>query len=440
LLEQIPCDLHGGRVLPALLGLGIEPDVMRPRARESLQPHGARLLVPVLDAPAGLHDLVRAHAGVADQDELVIASIGAHHLQRGDLLDVAPSIVLPEALINDVVEVKILQMFDLAASPTKQRLTGAHVIVQRAADVQKQQHLDGVAPLGNEFEIQHPGVARGGVYGVVQIQVLGGAFAGELAELAQRDLDVAGAELDGVVEIAELALVPDLDRTPMPGAVLTDAYAFRVVAVRPERRDASRADPFGAAFMALLLLLQTLLQRFDELVPTAQRLDLRLLLRREIALGHAAQPLLWDARHHALEQLFGAFEMGGEGPVETVEPALVLHERRTRQIVEVFGAGVRELRLKRLEQRQELGDRDRHAGLAQLEKEWNQHKSEKRIAMADSAETQRRLRLLTTFRLSAIRFKTSLPLSSVQENELLEQMHILLVLEQRAIKRRDRLP
>src|SRR5206468_9600015 len=44
------------------------------------------------------------------------------------------------------------------------------------------------------------------------IELLGRAGAGELAQAAQRNLDVAGAELDLVVEVLELALVPDLHR------------------------------------------------------------------------------------------------------------------------------------------------------------------------------------------------------------------------------------
>jgi len=41
-----------------------------------------------------------------------------------------------------------------------------------------------------------------------RVELFGGAKPSEAAQAAERDLDVAGAELDRVVEVAELALVP----------------------------------------------------------------------------------------------------------------------------------------------------------------------------------------------------------------------------------------
>jgi hypothetical protein len=73
--------------------------------------------------------------------------------------------------------------------------------------------------------------------------------------------------------------------------LLADAHALGVVAVGAERRGAGGADPLVAALMALLLLLEALLQRLHELVPAAQRLDLRLLLVAEIAHASFLQPV-----------------------------------------------------------------------------------------------------------------------------------------------------
>ena len=47
-----------------------------------------------------------------------------------------------------------------------------------------------------------------------------------LPEALQRDLDIAGAQLDRIVEIAELALVPDLDGTLVTAFLLPDSYNF----------------------------------------------------------------------------------------------------------------------------------------------------------------------------------------------------------------------
>ena len=170
-----------------------------------------------------------------------------------------------------------------------------------------------------------------------------------------------------------LALVPHFHRAAIARFILADANAFRVVAVSAERRRAARADPFVAALMTLLLLLETFLQRLDELVPAAQRLDLRLFLLGQRALAHAPQPFLRNAREHRFEGLFGALEVRGEGTIEAIKMPLVLHQAGARQEVEIFRARIRKLRLKRFEQRQELGDRYRHAAFAQFEEETESH-------------------------------------------------------------------
>jgi len=68
------------------------------------------------------------------------------------------------------------------------------------------------------------------VDGAVDVQLFGGAFTGELAQPAQGQLDVAGAQFDLVVEVLVLALVPDLYRLALALAGLADANAFRVEA------------------------------------------------------------------------------------------------------------------------------------------------------------------------------------------------------------------
>src|SRR6185369_7444101 len=151
------------------------------------------------------------------------------------------------------------------------------------------------------------------------------------------------------------------------------ANAFRVVAVGAERRSARGADPLVAALVPLLLLFQALLQRLDQLVPVVERFDLRLLFLGQRLLGYLLQPFFWNAREHRLEQFLRALEVRGERAVEAIEMPLVLDHAGARQEIEILGARLRELRFQRFEQRQELGDRDRHAGLAQLEEERDEH-------------------------------------------------------------------
>src|SRR3546814_8290964 len=97
----------------------------------------------------------------------------------------------------------------------------------------------------------------------------------------QRDLDVAGAEFLGVVEILELALFPDLQRT-LVLALAADPHAFGVVTRIAERAGAAGADPLAAALMSLLLLPEPLFERLHDLVPRPERLD-----RRHLQIGRA---------------------------------------------------------------------------------------------------------------------------------------------------------
>jgi hypothetical protein len=63
---------------------------------------------------------------------------------------------------------------------------------------------------------------------------VGRALAGEAAQAAQGDLDVARAEFDAVVEVAELALFPDLDRRAVAADSPPMRMPFGVVAAVPK--------------------------------------------------------------------------------------------------------------------------------------------------------------------------------------------------------------
>src|SRR5439155_14876122 len=127
------------------------------------------------------------------------------------------------------------------------------------------------------------GVGGGRLDGVIQVQLFRIALACKLAQAAQRDLDVARAQLLRVVVVLVGALVPDLDGALVAAFLLAYAYALRVVAIGTKRRSAARAYPFAAAFVAFLLLFKTLFQRFHELVP-AHFFDLGLVFGAEFQL------------------------------------------------------------------------------------------------------------------------------------------------------------
>src|SRR3954453_22909549 len=287
-VHQLADDLGRGGVVPILLRRRVEPYCARIGVGEPLHPDRARFLVEMLDRAAGMGDLIGAHRGVADEDELIVVAEFVEHVPGRRPLGVTAAIVLPQALIGAIVEVEEFEILELARRRREQFLADLDVRVHRAADVEEEQQLHRIVALGAHADVE-PALARGAVDRLVDVELVGGAVAGEAAQAAERDLDVAGAELDLAVEVPELALVPDLDRAAVAAALLADADAFGIVAVGAERGGAGGADPFGAALGAPLLALEPLLQRRHDLFPRAERLDLLHLLGGEVELGDLAK-------------------------------------------------------------------------------------------------------------------------------------------------------
>ena len=285
-----------------------------------------------------------------------------------------PPVVLPHRLVDEVVEVEVLQVLELPAGGGEQLLAHLHVVVHRAADVEEQQHLHRVVPLRDHADVEQAAVAGRRADGVVEVELLRRPLAREAPELAEGHLHVPGPDLHRVVEVPELPAVPHLDGAPVARFVLPDPHPLGVVAVGPERRLPGRPDPLVAALVAPLLLLQALLQLLHQLLEAAHRLDERLLLLAQRQLRLPAKPLLRDLPVQRVEQLLNALEVGPEALVEAVEMPLVLHERGPREVVEVVHAQQGDPALKRFEQGQVLGDRDRHVMPAKAEEEVDQHR------------------------------------------------------------------
>ena len=159
----------------------------------------------------------------------------------------------------------------------------------------------------------------------------------------------------------------------MTPLILPDAHAFGIVAIGAERRGAGGADPFVAAFMALLLFFEAFFQRLHELFPAAQRLDLLLLFLGEIFFGERAQPFFRDLREDRGIEIFESFEDVPEHPVEFVEIALVLHERRAREVIELVDLHLNHAVIQPIHQREIFLQGDGHLGRAKLIEELQEH-------------------------------------------------------------------
>src|SRR5882757_3772977 len=102
------------------------------------------------------------------------------------------------------------------------------------------------------------------------------ALARELAQLAQRHLDIARAELELIVQIAIVTSVPNLHALAFALIVvltilvlvltpLVHAHPFGVVTMDTKGGRAVRTNPFIAAGVPALLLTQSLEQRPHQL-------------------------------------------------------------------------------------------------------------------------------------------------------------------------------
>ena len=210
--------------------------------------------------------------------------------------------------------------------------------VHRAADIEKQQHFDRIAPLGAGFDIE-VAMFGGGADGAVEVQFVIGAVAGPARRRFSATLMLRVPSSTVSSRLRNSRLSQTLTARWWRTFVLADAHAFGVVAIGAEGRGARGADPFDAALMSALLLLQTFFQRLHQFLEAAERLDLGLFGLGQVLLGHFFQPVRGqiDGLQHSLQaNRLQPFECCREGPVEFVEIALVLHHGAARKVVKPF--------------------------------------------------------------------------------------------------------
>ena len=350
--DQFTDELDRASVFPrAFLGR-VQPDKVGITLDEALDPDAAGFLVPMLDRAAGIGDLVGAHRGIANDDDFVLRGVLVQHVPGIDPVIHPAAVILPEAFIGAVVEVVVFEVLYLGFCGGEQLLHDPHKGVHRAADIQQQQHGDGVALLGAHLDVEIA-LAGGVADRLVKVQFVLRALAGPFAQALHGDLDVPCTELDLVVVVLELALVPDFHGAAVAGLVLADAYAFGIVAIRSKRRSSAGADHLVAAFVALLLLFEALFQRFHQLLEAAHGLDFGHLLGGQEFLAHLLEPFLGQVLDvDRVGQRVEAFEDVGEDAVELVDVALVFHQGGAGEVVEVLDIHLDDLLVHRLHEGQ----------------------------------------------------------------------------------------
>ena len=183
--------------------------------------------------------------------------------------------------------------------------------------------------------------------------------------------------------------------------------------------------------MTTLLFFQTLLQRLHQLIPATQRFDLCFFFFCQQAFGKLFQPFFRNvSRQHGVER-FHAFEVGCKGAVKAVKVGLVFYQTYTRQMIKIIHTAVDHALLHRLAQHQVFLYGYRQAVLLQRKKEINQHKYVERFLVRRSWVFCLERRANARVSISTVSFR--------QKYQLFKQMYVLLVFQQRAIHRRDKL-
>ena len=269
------------------------------------------------------------------------------------------------------MEVEEFEVLEFGRGRAEQFLGHLDEGIHRPADVEEQQQLDRIVPFGPHADVE-PALLGRALDRRIEVELVGGAFAGKAAQAPQGHLDVARAQFLGVVEVLELALFPHLDRT-LVLAFPADPHAFGVVARIAEGRCPARADPLVAALVAFFLFLEALLERLHDLVPVAQGLDLLHLLFGQELLGNRLQPVFGDI-HGVLPVIAeDALEDFLEHLVEPVDQPFVLHEGRPAEVVEGFGRLLDHVAVERLDQREVFLEACGNARRAKLVDEIEEH-------------------------------------------------------------------
>jgi len=65
----------------------------------------------------------------------------------------APTIVLPYAFVQTVMEIEMFHVLEFRAGGRKQLFNHSDMRIHRAADIQEQQYLDRIASLGTGLDV-----------------------------------------------------------------------------------------------------------------------------------------------------------------------------------------------------------------------------------------------------------------------------------------------
>ena len=282
----------------------------------------------MLDRATGLHDFIGRHRGITDKHHFVIVGVFVHQIECGRALIETPDIVLPNALVDEVVEVKILEVLKLRARRRKQLFTDLDVGIHGSTDIEEQQYFHRIVALGHHFDVQQSGVTRRGFNRVVEVELFGCPGAGKFAQTSHGDFDIPRAELDAIVQIFEIPTIPHLHCT-LVFTLTADADPLRMEPIIAKGRRALGANPFVATGVPLFLLFKTFLELLNELLKPPQTLDFGLVLLGELLHEFRAQPVIGNHRLDHIVERLKILKMQAKSAIKAIVVLLVFDENRS---------------------------------------------------------------------------------------------------------------
>ncbi len=357
---------------------GVEPDRVGKSCGDEPEPFNTRLSRGLLDVYRAVpgHEFVWGHARIPDNDEsgLGVQLDQVIHPERFG----APRGVLPENIVDRVMEEKGLQILELGPGIAEQKLHHLHIRIHGpAAVVDGQNDLQPVpqAALKHDFDLS--GVLHGPADGFIHIDFVPGPCRHQVPQPPQ-GFSHLGLSQGDVISVVPIAPVHGDFNRGLPAGDSADPHPSRVEAGMADRGHAAGADPPVASVMLAILVLEPVLEVLDQLfrAHSLQVLDLHI---QSLGQGLGiVEPLLEQAAHHVVQfqalipRQVRILEIVGKEPVVEVEVLFGLDQDGPGCGVEVVD-GSNQPKAQGLVQPQKCRGRDRHAMIAQEVKKGDKH-------------------------------------------------------------------
>ena len=99
-------------------------------------------------------DLVRRHAGIADEDAFRGGTVAVEDVLCPDLMLPAAGVLAPEALVGAIVKVEHVEVLELRSCGAEEFFDQPDIGINAAAGIEEQENAHRVAPLSPCLEVE----------------------------------------------------------------------------------------------------------------------------------------------------------------------------------------------------------------------------------------------------------------------------------------------